>query len=58
VRAARSEACTLGLQLVIDRKTAKKLTLGKRAVAVGTLTRLLSGAATLKLKLTGKPRSS
>ena len=41
---------------MIDRKTAKKLKLGTRAVVVGTLTRSLSGAATLKLKLTGKAK--
>ena len=41
---------------MIDKKTAKKLKLGKRALVVGTLTRSLSGAATLKLKLTGKAK--
>ena len=41
---------------MIDTKTATKLKLGKRAVVVGTLTRSLSGAATLNLRLTGKAK--
>ena len=56
LRASCSEACTLKLQLVVDKKTAKKLKLGKKATVVGTLTRTLSGSAKLKLKLTGKAK--
>ena len=56
LRAACSEACTLKVQLVVDKKTAKKLKLGKKATVVGTLTRSLSGSAKFKLKLTGKAK--
>jgi Bacterial Ig domain/PKD domain len=54
--ASCSEPCTLKLQLVVDKKTAKKLKLGKRATVVGTLTRTISGTAKLKVKLTGKAK--
>ena len=56
LRAACSEACTLKVQLVVDKRTAKKLKLGKKATVVGTLTHALSGTAKLKLKLTGKAK--
>jgi hypothetical protein len=54
--ASCSEPCTLRLQLVVDKKTAKKLKLGKKATVVGTLTRSVSGTAKLKVKLTGKAK--
>ena len=41
--ASCSEPCTLKLQLVVDKKTAKKLKLGKKPTVVGTLTRSLAG---------------
>jgi hypothetical protein len=56
VTAACSEPCTLKLQLVVDKKTAKKLKLGKKATVVGTLTRTVSGSVKLKVKLTGKAK--
>ena len=56
VTASCSEPCTLKLQLVIDKKTAKKLKLGKKPTVVGTLTRSLAGSAQLKIKLTGKAK--
>jgi hypothetical protein len=39
---------------VVDKKTAKKLKLGKKATVIGTLTRSVSGATKLKVKLTGR----
>ena len=56
VTASCSEPCTLKLQLVIDKKTAKKLKLGKKPTVIGTLTRSLAGSAKLKIKLTGKAK--
>ena len=40
-----SEPCTLKLQLVVDKRTAKKLKLGKKPTVIGTLTRSLAGIA-------------
>ena len=56
VTASCSEPCTLRLQLMVDKPTAKKLKLGKKPTVVGTLTRSLSGTAKLKVKLTGKAK--
>ena len=49
-------SCTLKLQLVVDKKTAKKLKLGKKATVIGTVTRTVSGSVKLKIKLTAKAR--
>ncbi len=54
--ASCSEPCTLKLQLVVDKKTAKKLKLGKKPTVIGKLTRSVSGTAKLKVKLTGKAK--
>ena len=43
LRAACGEPCTLKLQLVVDKTTAKKLKLGKKAMVIGTLTRSVDG---------------
>jgi hypothetical protein len=51
-------SCTLKLQLVVDKKTAKKLKLGKKATVIGTLTRTVSGSVKLKIKLTAKARKA
>jgi hypothetical protein len=51
-------SCTLKLQLVVDKKTAKQLKLGKRATVVGAVTRTVSGSVKLKIKLTGKARKA
>ena len=56
ITAACSEPCTLKLQLVVDKRTAKKLKLGKKPTVVGKLTRSVSGSAKLKVKLTGKAK--
>jgi hypothetical protein len=47
-------SCTLKLQLVVDKRTARKLKLGKKATVVGSVTRTVSGSAKLKIKLTGR----
>jgi hypothetical protein len=54
--ASCSEPCTLKLQLVVDKKTANKLKLGKKPTVIGKLTRSVSGTAKLKVKLTGKAK--
>ena len=51
-------SCTLKLQLVVDKKTAKKLKLGKQATVIGTLTRTVGGSVKLKIKLTAKARKA
>ena len=51
-----SEPCTLQLQLVVDKQTARKVKLGKKPTVIGTLTRSLAGSAKLKVKLTGKAK--
>ncbi len=51
-------SCTLKLQLVVDKKTAKTLKLGKRATVVGTVTRTVGGSLKLKIKLTAKARKA
>jgi PKD domain len=58
LRVTCSAPCTLKLQLVVDKKTAKKLKLGKKATVIGTLTRSISGSTKLKIKLTGKARKA
>jgi PKD repeat protein len=53
--AGADEACTLTILLRIDKKTAKALKLGKKALVVGSLTTPLSGARTIvTVKLTSK----
>ena len=52
------EPCTLTLQLVVDKATAKKLKLGRKALVIGRLTRSVDGTATLKIKLTAKARKA
>ena len=54
--ASCSEPCTLKLQLIADKKTAKQLKLGRKPTVVGTLTRSVSGTAKLKVRLTGKAK--
>ena len=53
-----SEPCTVKLQLVVDKRTAKKLKQGKKPTVIGTLTRSLAGSARLKVKLTGKAKKA
>jgi hypothetical protein len=43
---------------VVDKKTAKKLKLGKKATVVGTVARTVSGSVKLKIKPTGKSRNA
>jgi hypothetical protein len=40
---------------VVDKKTAKKLKLGKTATVVGTVTRSVGGSVKLKIKLAARP---
>ena len=56
LRASCSEPCTLKLQLVVDKETAKKLKLGRKPTVIGKLTRSLDGTAKLKVKLTAKAK--
>ena len=58
LRASCSEHCTLSIQLVADKATAKKLKLGKKPTVIGKLTRALDGSAKLKVKLTGKAKQA
>ena len=58
LKASCSEPCTLSIQLVVDKATAKKLKLGKKATVIGKLTRSVDGSATFKVKLTAKARKA
>ena len=58
LRAACGEPCTFPLQLVLDKATAKKLKLGRKAIVIGRLTRSVDGTATFKVKLTAKARKA
>jgi len=58
VRATCGEHCTLSIQLVVDKATAKKLKLGKKATVIGKLTGSLDGGGQLKVKLTAKAKKA
>ena len=58
LRATCSEHCTLSIQLVVDKATAKKLKLGRKATVIGKLTRSLDGTGQLKVKLTAKAKKA
>jgi hypothetical protein len=59
VKVDASEPATLALELSIDKKTAKALGLGRRAMAVGTLsTHVAAGPRTLYVKLASKTRNA
>jgi hypothetical protein len=53
------EGCTVKLLLTIDKKTAKSLKLGKKALTVGTATAtLVNGTTVVTVKLTSKARKA
>jgi hypothetical protein len=53
------EACTVTIVLKIDKKTAKQLKLGKKALVVGTATASLSsGTTVVTVKLTSKAKKA
>jgi hypothetical protein len=59
LKASCSEACTLKIQLSVDKATARKLKLGSKPVIIGSLTTAGgSGARTLHVKLTAKARKA
>ena len=58
VRATSNEHCTLSIQLIVDKATAKKLKLGKKATVIGRLTSSFNGSAQLKVKLTAKAKKA
>jgi hypothetical protein len=58
VRATSNEHCSLSVQLIVDKATAKKLKLGKKATVIGRLTSSFSGSAQLKVKLTAKAKKA
>jgi hypothetical protein len=59
VRWSCNEPCTVAMQLVLDKATARKLKLGKKALVVGALTTAGGpSAATGKIKLAAKLRKA
>jgi hypothetical protein len=59
VKARCDKPCKLGLQLVLDKATARKLKLGRQAVVVGKLTSAVgTSPSNLKIKLTAKARKA
>ena len=58
MRATSNEHCTLSIQLIVDKATAKKLKLGKKATVIGRLTSSFNGSAQFKVKLTAKAKKA
>ena len=54
VRVVSSELSEVRVELVVDKRTARRLGLGRSAAVVGTLVRSISDTTTLKVRLTRK----